>query len=90
MAALKARKPPFQETTEKLESLRQKQEEVQKHEEDFKRDYNFRIDQLRIFEDELKQKEVSVYDFMGVCLILFLKIKICFYIYFNLLPCAIH
>ncbi|CAD5206249.1 unnamed protein product [Bursaphelenchus okinawaensis] len=60
LTALKARKNPFAETAEKLESLRQKQEEVQNKEVLFKKEYEKRMDALKMMEEELKAKEAEL------------------------------
>ncbi|KAI6225587.1 DH domain-containing protein [Aphelenchoides besseyi] len=57
LAAIRARKTPFAETTEKLESLRQKQEEVQNKEVTFRRECEKRLDELRQWEEELRSRE---------------------------------
>ncbi|KAI6208009.1 DH domain-containing protein [Aphelenchoides besseyi] len=57
LAAIRARKTPFAETTEKLESLRQKQEEVQNKEVTFRREYEKRLEELKQWEEELRSRE---------------------------------
>jgi hypothetical protein len=58
LTALRSKKTPLAETTEKLESLRQKQEEVQNNERQFRRDYEKKLAELERREEELDQREV--------------------------------
>jgi hypothetical protein len=58
LTALRTRKTAH-ETNEKLEYLRQKQEEVNTKELEFKKNYEKRLDQLKRREQELEQREVS-------------------------------
>lgn len=67
MAGLRGRRTQF-ETTEKLEVLRQKKEEVQAKELEFKKEYEKRLKELTAREQELEQKEV---DFLKVLVPIF-------------------
>ncbi|KAI1725252.1 rhoGEF domain-containing protein [Ditylenchus destructor] len=60
IASLRARKAPVVETTEKLESLRQKTKEIQAQELDFKHDYESKMDILRSKEVELEKREAAL------------------------------
>jgi len=60
LAALKARKTPFTETTDKLESLRQKQREIQSAEQSFKMECEKRLEDLRLREQELSRWETDL------------------------------
>jgi hypothetical protein len=60
IASLKSRKTPLVETAEKLESLRQKQEEIQLREREFKQECERRLQQLRQKEEELENREAAL------------------------------
>lgn len=46
------------ETPEKLESLRQKQEEIQEKVQNFKIEYESKMEQIRYAQDQLERREV--------------------------------
>jgi hypothetical protein len=66
LAALRVRKTSH-ETSDKLEVLRQKQEEVQAKESEFKRDFEKRLDELKRREMELDEREVIKFLFHSKC-----------------------
>lgn len=58
IASLRTRKTPLIETPEKLESLRQKQEEIQEKVQDFKIDYERKMEEIRYAQEQLERREV--------------------------------
>lgn len=60
IASLRARKIPMIETPEKLESLRQKQEEIQAQEREFKMEYEQKMEQIKYAQEQLDIREVKI------------------------------
>lgn len=61
IASLRTRKTPLIETPEKLESLRQKQEEIQEKVQDFKIDYERKMEEIQYAQEQLERREVIHY-----------------------------
>lgn len=59
IASLRVKKTPMAETAEKLESLRQKHEEIQIQEREFRQKSEHQLDDLRAKREQLDKREVS-------------------------------